>query len=77
MFFGWALISQNPNIVSVCLNLVSSYLYDLFKGRTSDIRARLRVAIEPTEGATAKIVEYDGPVEGLKDVSKIIKSLHE
>lgn len=36
IFIPLMVISQNPNIVSFCLNIVSNYVYDLFKGKNKD-----------------------------------------
>lgn len=32
IFIQLMVISQNPNTVSFCLNIISNYVYDLFKG---------------------------------------------
>ncbi len=77
IFFSAAVIAENPYVVTVCLNVLSNYVFELFRGRATEVRARLKIAVEAAKDSPAKVVEYDGPVAGLKELPKIINSLHE
>jgi hypothetical protein len=70
IFFSISLISQNPNIVSICLNVLSSYIYDIFKGKLEDPNVRCSFVIEDKK--KNKKYEYEGPVSGLKEIKEII-----
>ena len=65
-------ISQNPNIVSFCLNIISNYVYDLFKGKNKDPSINCSFIYEDKQ--KKKKVEYEGPVSGLKEIEKIMKA---
>lgn len=77
IFFSAAMISENPTVVSVCLNVFSNYVFELFRGRSTEVRAHVKIVLETKRGSPAKVLEYDGPVAGLKDLPKVISSLHE
>jgi hypothetical protein len=70
LFFSLAAISQNPNIVSICLSVLSSYIYDIFKGKNENPNIRCSFVIEDKK--KKKKIDYKGPVSGMKDVEKII-----
>lgn len=65
-------ISQNPNIVSFCLNIISNYVYDLFKGKNKDPSINCSFLYEDKQ--KKKKIEYEGPVSGLKEIEKIMKA---
>ena len=73
LFMGTA-ITQNPELVSITLNVISSYLYDIFKGKKEDPNVHCKFAVK-TEGKKVKSIKYEGAVSGLKDVASIIQEL--
>jgi hypothetical protein len=73
LFFTAAALSQDPTLLNVSLNIISNYLYDLFKG-AKDGTASLDVIIERPDGSCKK-VNYKGPPEGLADVADIVREL--
>lgn len=73
LFVSAGLLSQNPNILSVTLGLITNYLYDLFKG-SKDGKASLDVIFQQADGS-CKQIHYRGPAGGLSEVSEIVKSL--
>lgn len=73
LFITTAALSQDPNLLSVSLNIISSYLYDFFKG-VKDGAASLDVIVEKADGSCKK-VKYKGPVEGLTSVADILYEL--
>jgi hypothetical protein len=68
------LLSSNPQIISVALNVISAYLYDVFKGRESENTAKLTVFVEKTKSKTSKRISYKGPVSGLDDLKRAINT---
>ena len=72
IFIGTAMASENTNAVSIALNLLSSYLHDLFKGHGDNGKAHLKVAVARQGTTTLKLVEYDGPVSGVKDLATAV-----
>lgn len=68
-----ALLSQNPELVSLAINIISSYVYDIFKGKAADPSTRCTFAY--VGKAKGKMVHYEGPVSGLSKIPQIIKEL--
>lgn len=73
LFVSAGLLSQNPNVLSVALGIITNYLYDLFKGG-KDGKASLDVIFEQADGSCKKI-HYSGPPDGLNKVSEIVRDL--
>lgn len=68
-----ALLSQNPSAVSVAINVISSYVYDIFKGKADDPTAKCTFAYVGKAGR--KRLYYEGPTSGLSEIQKIIEGL--
>jgi hypothetical protein len=75
MFFGCSLIIENPTIVSISLNVLSNFIYDHFKGTIGRKTAHIDFYIETHKTGKIKKLSYNGDIEGLKDVEKIIETL--
>ncbi|WP_157658683.1 hypothetical protein [Burkholderia ubonensis] len=73
LFVSAGLLSQDPNVLSVTLGVITNYLYDLFKG-AKDGKASLNVVVEQADGS-CKSVHYSGPPDGLDKVAEIVKEL--
>ena len=73
IFFGAAYWSQNSELVSVALNTISNYLTDWFKGVSGEPRVKLGVVIEESNSKKTTRIQYDGPLEGLKGIEKLVK----
>ena len=65
-----ALWLQNPEAVSLALGVIANYLADRFKGT----KAELDIVFPEDGPRPCKKLNYKGPVEGLKELPKIIKS---
>ncbi len=74
IFIAYSTLSENPNIVSLALNVISSFIYDNLKGTIGNKTAKIEFYIEKKKGKISKI-NYKGDAEGLKDFDKIIKAL--
>lgn len=72
IFVNASLLSQNPHLVTVALNVVSNYLTDFFKGIVGERNVRLEVAVEKRNGGVCKI-HYEGTPEGLHELPAIIQ----
>ncbi|MBN8879307.1 MAG: hypothetical protein J0I32_17295 [Sphingobacteriales bacterium] len=75
IFFGLSQIAGNSTIVSVSLNVLSNYIYDLCKGTSGKKTAHVELYIETKEKGKVKKINYNGSVEGLKELDKIIKAM--
>lgn len=75
LFFSLSIISENPNLVSVSLNVLSSYIYDRFKGNFGKKTAHVEFYIETKEKGKIKKISYKGEASGIKDLEKVIKAL--
>jgi hypothetical protein len=77
VFFASTLITQNPDIVDKTIIAISDYLQEWFKGIPKQERnAQLDIVAE-TKTGSYKGIHYEGDVEGLKQLPKIIRSLHD
>lgn len=75
IFFGLSQITENSTIVSVSLNVLSNYIYDLCKGTSGKKTAHVDLYVETKEKGKVKRLSYKGSVEGLKELDKVIKAM--
>jgi hypothetical protein len=73
LFVSAGLLSQNPNVLSVTLGIITNYLYDLFKGNKEG-KASLDVVLQQADGS-CKQIHYSGPADGLSEIAEIVKGL--
>jgi len=69
-----AWLSQNPEVLSVGLGVISEYLADVFRGLHRRPKVSLSVVVEKGKGKCRR-VEYQGSVDGLKELPPIIDKL--
>lgn len=74
IFIAYSTLSENPNIVSLALNVISSFIYDNLKGTIGKKTAKIEFYIEKKKGKISKI-KYKGDADGLKNFDEIIKTL--
>jgi len=74
IFVSFALLSQNPHILSLALGVLSNYLTDFFKGLPSPGKAKLGIVVETREKAYKRI-NYEGPVSGLEKIAEVVKEV--
>jgi len=72
IFVSATVWNNNPDLVSVALNIVSSYIYDAFKGVTGSRTAKLSVVVEDPDGKSTRI-DYEGPSEAVKGLAKVVR----
>ena len=66
-------ISQNPELVNISLNLISSYIYDFFKGIGGKKKVKCKILVK--DGESVKKISYKGTPEEFKEVANILKEL--
>jgi hypothetical protein len=74
IFFSLHLITENPTIVSISLNVLSNYITDFFKGSFGEKKVKLDIYVEKKGKKKIKKISYNGSIEGLKELEKIINS---
>jgi hypothetical protein len=75
LFIGYTVFSENSAIVSVGLNVLSNYVTDFFKGTFGDKKVKMEIVVETSPKKTYKSIIYEGSVDGMKELSNVIKSL--
>lgn len=74
LFITYSLLSENSTLIGISLNLISSYLYDHFKGTVEAKKIKFEIIIENKKDGYKKI-NYDGSIEGIKELENVIKEL--
>ena len=74
IFISSSLISQNPDAISVALNLLSNYIYDFFRSSKQDVRCNFELIIEKSEHESIKL-KYDGAKLSPEDILAIIQEI--
>ena len=75
LFVSASLLSQNANFISIALNVISNYLTDYFKGIISDKTVKIDIVVEQTEKNKSKRIQYEGSLEGLDELTQILKEI--
>lgn len=79
ILISYAVLSENANLISVALNLISNYVTDFFKGSKNSKKVNLEIYVETEETKkTKKIIKkitYQANSEGLKELPEILKSI--
>lgn len=75
LFFVGSFLQQNPTILSIYVNILSNYIYDLFKGGVRVGKVKARLLIEDTPEKKLQLVEYEGDYRGIKELAKVVKEL--
>lgn len=69
-------LSQNPLLISVAFNILSSYAYDMLKGIPKPKqKVKLEIVIEKSGKKNFTKISFEGDSEGLKDLPAIINKL--
>lgn len=73
IFFSLSLISENPTIISISLNVLSNYISDFLRGSFGRKTVHVDFYLETKEKRKIKKLSYNGDAEGLKEIHKIIR----
>jgi hypothetical protein len=72
LFVGSMILSQNPHLISVALNVISNYCTDFFKGIPGRNKVVLNIVVEDKNCKKTKKIHYEGQADGLKELSEIV-----
>lgn len=75
IFISLSVLTENPNIVSISLNILSSYIYDRLKGTIGKKTANVQFHIETKKKDKIITIDYKGDADGIKNLEEIIKTL--
>ena len=75
IFITLSLLSENPHLVSISLNIISDYCIDWFKGKTGNKNVKLSIYVETQKSKKVMKISYEGNPEGIKKLDKVVKSL--
>lgn len=77
IFIAYSLWTENPNLIAIGLSVIANYLTDFFKGKSSSPRVKINYVVEkdPKKGKINVHFSYDGDIEGLKEIPKILTKL--
>lgn len=75
LFVSFAIVSQNPHLVSVALSVIANYLTDFFCGLGDEKNIKLDIVVEKDNSHSCKRISYEGSVKGLVELSGIAKAL--
>jgi len=77
IYVPYSLLSQNPYLITVALNVISNYLTDWFRGIPYNRRkVKLSIVVETRYG-DYKEVKYEGPPDGLDKLPEILKGVYD
>jgi hypothetical protein len=84
IFVGGAFLSEKPEAITVALNVISSYLFELFgrdsnrsKNENNKGTAKLNVVIQSEPTKKLKQISYDGPPEGISAIADVLREINE
>ena len=75
LFFSFALISENPSVVSLSLSVLANHITDFFKGRFGRKKVNLDIYVETSKTKNIKKISYNGNVDGIERLADLIKSI--
>ena len=75
LFISASLYSQNPELVSLALNVLGNYATQFFMSDSEEGEVSLDVVIEKKKNSTYKKISYKGSAAGLSGVAEVIREL--
>lgn len=76
IFVPAMLLSQNPHLFTIALNVISNHLTEWFRGIPRDNRKVKLCVIAETKSGHYKKVEYEGTSDGLNELPEIIREVY-
>lgn len=76
LFISAGLLSENANVASIAINVLSNYLTDFFKGLSGSKRVKFEIVVEKKSGGVCKRISFDGPPEALNALPAVIVSIN-
>lgn len=75
LFISASWLSQNSDLISVSLGVISNYLTDFFKGISGPTNVKLSVVVETTPNRRYKKLVYEGPPDQVKELESAIRGV--
>jgi hypothetical protein len=75
ILIGATILTENPHLIGITFNILSSYLYDIFKGTTNNKLVKFDIVLEDKKKKQHQKITYEGNVDGIKELEKVIKKL--
>ncbi|PXV67347.1 hypothetical protein CLV62_10320 [Dysgonomonas alginatilytica] len=75
ILFSLATVLENSALITISLNLISNYIFDLCKGSLHKKTVNVDFYIETKEKGKTKKISYKGDSEGFAKLEKIIKAM--
>lgn len=75
ILIGFYTLTNNPHFIGVTLNLISSYLYDFFKGTIGESKVKFELIVESKKKKEFQKINYEGSVDGISELEDIIKAM--
>lgn len=76
IYFGASLLSENPTVVNVALNVISNYVTDFLKGTFGQSKVAFEIYIETKGSKKVQRINYKGSATGIKDLGDVIKKIN-
>ena len=74
IFISAALLSENPNAISVALGIISNYATEFFKGKPSQ-KVKFTVVVETRKDKSCKRIDYEGDAAGIVSLADLVRQL--
>lgn len=75
LFINFTILTQNPDLINITMNLISSYLYDFFKGSPKNKNVKFEIVIQNEQKKGFQKIKYEGDIDGIKELDAVIKQL--
>lgn len=75
IFVSASLLSANPTAVSIAINVISTYVCDVFKGLRPNKACELSVVLKRRPGESYTNVKYTGAPEGVTELIEFLKEV--
>lgn len=72
IFFSAALLTHDPNAISIACGVMGNYVTEFFRGRNRPENIKVELLIETTKSKKVKKFTYEGNPAGLTDLAKVI-----
>lgn len=75
LYFSAGLLARNPELVKFAVETVTKYVSEMFKAVVGMKRVKMSYVVEDEEAKKTHKIDFDGPVDQLPEVLKIVKGL--
>jgi len=75
LFIGYALVSDNGNLLNVALGVIANYLTDFFKGMGKPPTIKMDFVVEQTPHNTYRRLKFEGTPDALSKLHEIIRAI--